>query len=69
MNINPPIQLISQAQATMDRVSHRLAQGLYKARLPQDMTKMMIAEKAVKTAVAVIRANDEMLGSLLDIKA
>jgi len=69
MNINTPVQLINHAQATMDQVSHRLAQGLYQARLPRDMTDMMIAGKEVQTAVAVIRTQDEMRGSLLDIKA
>jgi hypothetical protein len=69
MNINGALQAVNHAQEQMGQVSHRIALGLYRAKLPGDMVKMMTAEKEVKVAVSIIRTTDEMLGSLLDIKA
>ena len=52
-----------------DQVSHRVAQGLEKTDVAREMVNMIVAEKGVKIAVRTIQAQDEMLGSLLDIKA
>jgi flagellar hook protein FlgE len=37
--------------------------------LARDMVNLMVAEKEVRVGVKVIRTQDQMLGSLLDIKA
>jgi flagellar hook protein FlgE len=69
MNMNVSINAIHHAVERVNRAAVRISAGAANDNLARDMVNLMVAEKEVRLAVKTVRAQDEMLGSLLDIKA
>ena len=72
MNISNNINSIYNNQTAMDVSANKVANISNKnsdADLSQEIPKQMIAQKAVEADVISIKTQDDVLGTLLDIKA
>lgn len=67
MNISTNTSSIQNNQAFLNTTANNIASG--SKDLSKDMTNLMVAEKTNAVNVTAIKAQDEMMGSLLDIKA
>jgi flagellar hook protein FlgE len=60
-------QAIYQAQSQLNKTSHKMA--AQKGDLATNITDTMKADKLGKAGAKVVQAKDEMLGSVIDLKA
>ncbi len=67
MNISSNISSIQSNQAQMNRSADNIANG--NADLSKEIPKQIVAQNETEVNVAAIKAQDDMLGTLLDIKA
>ena len=67
MNISSNIASIQTNQSFLNSTAKSIEKG--SGDLAKDMTNLIVAEDVNAINVEVIKAQDEMLGSLLDIKA
>lgn len=68
MNISNNINAIHSAQNTLNTIATDVAKNP-KADLVKDMTGLISVDASTKANVNTIKTQDEMFGSLLDIKA
>ncbi len=61
-------QIYDTAAVKVQKVANRFAKGDL-TRLERDVVQLSIQETSVKTATAIVRTKDEMLGSIIDLKA
>lgn len=61
-------QIYDTATAKVEKVARRFASGDL-TRLDRDMVELSIQGTSVKTATAIVRTHDEMLGTIVDLKA
>ena len=74
MNISSNISSISANQTMMNTSAHNIANvntggAKNQTDLAKDMTNQIVAQDTTSVNVSAIKTQDEMLGSLLDIKA
>jgi len=62
------VQIYDTAINKTHKVAQRLASGDL-TRLERDMVELSVQETSVKTATALVRTQDEMLGTIIDMKA
>ena len=62
------VQIYDTAINKTNKVAQRLASGDLK-RLERDMVELSVQETSVKTATALVRTQDEMLGTIVNLKA
>ncbi len=62
------VQIYDTAINKTNEVAQRFATGDLK-RVERDVVELSIAETSVKTATALVRTQDEMLGTIIDLKA
>ncbi len=75
--IQSALQGMNRNQLTMEQHAHRISRagetGLSPesptVSLPEEMVGMMVAQRGFEANIPVIRAADEMLGTLIDILA
>jgi len=68
MNISNNTSSIQSYQSMMNRSANNIATDT-NADLAKEIPTQMVAQSATKANVSAIKTQDEMLGSLLDIKA
>jgi len=54
---------------SLDRTAFRIAKDAPGEDLPRDLVQLMIDSNGVKADVAVLKTQDEMIGSILDLLA
>ena len=72
MNISTNINSIYNNQSIINTSADRIAQSSMQGSttdLAQEIPKQMIAQKAVEADAVSIKTQDDVLGTLLDIKA
>jgi flagellar hook protein FlgE len=71
MNISANTSSIQYQQNLFNQSSQKLANASTdpKVDLAKELPEQMVIQKSIEANVATIRADDEMLGSLLDMKA
>lgn len=71
MNISSNTSSIQYQQDLFNQSSQKLANASTnpKVDLAKELPEQMVIQKSIEANVATIRADDEMLGSLLDMKA
>ena len=62
------VQMYDTAIKKTEKVANRLASGDLK-RLERDMVELTVQGTSVKAATALVRTQDEMLGTIVNLKA
>lgn len=62
------LQVYDTAVNKTDQVARRLASGELR-QLERDVVELTVQESAVKVATSLVRTEDEMLGTIVDLKA
>ena len=61
-------QIYDTASAKVEKVANRFAKGDL-SRVERDVVELSLQGSAVKTATAIVRTQDQMLGTIVDMKA
>jgi flagellar hook protein FlgE len=70
INTSSPHDLMTAARMRLDTAAAAMAgKSIETTDVARTMVDMMTATKEIKIAVSTVRTQDEMLGSLIDIKA
>ena len=68
VNSSKAINMIDAATASVGKVAERFAKSDL-SKVERDMVNLSVQETSVQLATAIVRTEDEMLGTLIDLKA
>ena len=71
MNVSSNVSSIQSQQSMLNRSAETISNSAFnpKTDLAQEMTKQIIAQNSTEVNASAIKTADQMLGSLLDMKA